>query len=107
MMKVKVISAFQDKFTLKLYKVGEVLEIEDEARVEDLSSRELAKPIEEKKEPKGITLFDKEFEKKALVDALKTIGVQATGNMGEKTLLEKVAELDEETTIKLKEVLGV
>lgn len=106
-MKVQVIAEFRDKFTGKLYQSGEVLEIEDEARVEDLSSRELAKPIEEKKEPKGITLFDKEFEKKALVDALKTIGVQATGNMGEKTLLEKVAELDEEATAKLKEALGV
>lgn len=106
-MKVQVIAEFRDKFTGKLYQPGEVLEIEDEARVEDLSNRELAKPVEEKKEPKGITLFEKEFEKKALVDALKSIGVQATGNMGEKTLLEKVAELDEETTAKLKEVLGV
>lgn len=106
-MKVQVIAEFRDKFTGKLYQPGEVLEIEDEARVEDLSNRELAKPVEEKKEPKGIILFEKEFEKKALVDALKSIGVQATGNMGEKTLFEKVAELDEETTAKLKEVLGV
>lgn len=106
-MKVKVISIFQDKFTKQLYNPGEVLEIEDEARVEDLSSRELAKPIEEKKEPKGITLFEKEFEKKALVDALKTIGVQATGTMGERTLLEKVTGLDEEATAKLKTALGI
>lgn len=105
-MKVKVISVFQDKFTGKLYQPGEVLDIEDEARVEDLSSRGLAKPIEEKK-PVGITLFEKEFEKKALVDALKTVGAQAAGTMGEKTLLEKVAGLDEETTAKLKIALGI
>lgn len=105
-MKVKVISIFQDKFTKKLYKEGEVIEIEDEARVEDLSSRGLAEPIKEKK-PIGITVFDKEFEKKALVEALKSVGSQVTGTMGEKTLLEKVGELDEEATAKLKEALGV
>lgn len=105
-MKVKVINVFQDKFTRKRYEVGEILEIEDEARVEDLSNRELVKPIEEKK-PSGITLFEKEFEKKALVDALKTIGVQATGTMGERTLLEKVTGLDEEATAKLKTALGI
>lgn len=106
-MKVKVISEFQDKFTEQLYKPGQVIEIEDEARVEDLNSRRLAEPIEEKKEPKGILLFEKEFEKKTLIEALKSIDVQATGTMGEKALLEKVAGLDEETTAKLKEILGV
>lgn len=106
-MKVKVISVFQDKFTRKRYEVGDVIDIEDEARVEDLSNRELAKPIEEKKEPKGITLFEKEFEKKVLVDALKVVGAQASGNMGEKTLLDIVSKLDEETTTKLKTALGI
>lgn len=42
-----------------------------------------------------------------MVDALKAIGVQATGNMKEETLLGKVAELDEESTAKLKESLGI
>lgn len=105
-MKVKVISIFQDRFTKKLYKEGEVIEIEDESRVEDLSSRGLVEPIKEKK-PIGITLFEKEFDKKALVEALKTVGVQVSGTMGEKTLLEKVAELDEEATVKLKEALCI
>lgn len=105
-MKVQVITEFRDKFTGKLYQPGEVLVIDDEARVEDLANRELVN-VEEKKEPKGISLFEKEFEKKALVDALKGIGVQVTGNMGEKTLLDKVAELDEESTVKLKIALGI
>lgn len=105
-MKVKVISEFQDKFTKQLYKPGQVIEIENESRVEDLNSRRLAEPIEEKK-PAGIIVFEKEFEKKALVEALKTVGAQVTGTMGEKTLLEKVAGLDEEATAKLKEALGV
>lgn len=105
-MKVKVTSIFRDKFTDKLYKVDDILDIEDESRVEDLSSRGLAEPIKEKK-PIGITVFDKEFEKKALVEALKSVGSQVAGTMGEKTLLEKVDELDEEATTKLKEVLGI
>ena len=115
-MKVKVKSIFRDKFTGKYYNPGEVIEIEGEARVEDLENRELAERIEvkvpevkapeEKKEVK-ISLFEKEIEKKALIDALKSIGVQASGNMKEETLLAKVAELDEETTAKLQEALSI
>lgn len=111
-MKVKVTSVFRDMFTGQLYNPGEVIEIEDDARAEDLASRGLAEPIKEKKAPKEkkevkISLFEKEFEEKALIDALKAIGVQASGNMKEETLLDKVAELDEEATAKLKEALGI
>lgn len=110
-MKVKVISVFRDKLTGKYYSLGEVIEIEDESRVLDMESRRLAERLEvkapeEKKEVK-ISLLEKEFEKKALVDALKSIGVQASGNMKEETLLAKVAELDEETTAKLQEALSI
>ena len=91
-------------------------EVGKEARVLDMESRRLAERIEaknpevkapeEKKEVK-ISLFEKEFEKKTLIDALKSIGAQASGNMKEETLLAKVAELDEESTAKLKEALGI
>ena len=111
-MKVKVISVFRDKFTGKYYTPGEVIEV----GVLDMESRRLAERIEaknpevkapeEKKEVK-ISLFEKEFEKKTLIDALKSIGAQASGNMKEETLLAKVAELDEESTAKLKEALGI
>ena len=114
-MKVKVISVFRDKFTGKYYTPGEVIEVSEESRVLDMESRRLAERVEakttevkapeEKKEVK-LSLFEKEFEKKALVDALKAIGIQASGNMKEETLLAKVAELDEETTAKLKEALN-
>lgn len=115
-MKVKVISVFRDKFTGKYYTPGEVIEVGEEARVLDMESRRLAERIEakkievkapeEKKEVK-ISLFEKEFEKKTLIDALKSIGAQASGNMKEETLLSKVSELDEESTAKLKEALGI
>lgn len=110
-MKVKVISVFRDKFTGKYYTPGEVIEVSEESRVQDMESRRLAERVEvkvpeEKKEVK-ISLFEKEFEKKALIDALKSIGVQASGNMKEETLLAKVAELDEEMTSKLKGALGI
>lgn len=52
-MKVKVTSVFRDKFNGQLYNPGEVIEIEDEARVKDLASRGLAEPIKEKKETKA------------------------------------------------------
>lgn len=111
-MKVKVLNVFRDKFTHRLYNLGEVIEIEDEARAKDLEDRELVECIEAVKTPKEkkeekISLFEKEFEKKALVEALKAISAQVTGTMGEKTLLGKVAELDEESTAKLKEALGI
>ena len=115
-MKVKVISVFRDKFTGKYYTPGEVIEVGEEIRVLDMESRRLVergevktpevKTTEEKKDVK-ISLFEKEFEKKTLIEALKSIGVQASGNMKEETLLGKVAELDEESTAKLKEALGI
>lgn len=111
-MKVKVLSVFRDKSTGVYYSPGEVIEVGEESRVQDIESRGLGERVEAKKAPEEkkevkISLFEKEFEKKALVDALKAISVQASGNMREETLLAKVAELDEESTSKLKEALGI
>lgn len=111
-MKVKVTSVFRDKFTHRLYTPGEVIEFDDKDRVQDLEERKLvecleeAKVLEEKKEVK-IPLFEKEFDKKALVDALKSIGEKATMNMKEETLLANVDTLDEEKTSALKKALGI
>jgi hypothetical protein len=111
-MKIKVIDIFRDKFTGEVYSPGTILDFEDEARIQDLENRKLAERVEtvktpeEKKEVK-ISLFDKEFEKKVLIDALKSIGAQASGNMKEETLLAKVSELDEESIAKLKVTLGI
>ena len=40
-MKVKVITVFRDTFTHQLYNLGEVIEIENEVRVQDLEERKL------------------------------------------------------------------
>lgn len=106
-MKVRVISVFRDKFTGKVYDQGEVLSFEDEARVEDLTSRKLVEVVEEKKAPRGITLFDQEFEKKAIVDGLKSIGEKAQMNMKDETLIANVAALEEEKVSALKLALGI
>lgn len=107
-MKVKVIEIFRDKFTKELHQVGKELEIADESRVEDLVSRELVEAVEEKKEVKStLSLFEKEFEKKAVVDALKAIGEKGAMNMKEETLIANVAALDEEKTKALKTALGI
>lgn len=106
-MKVRVTSIFRDKFTGQLYSPGELIEIEDEDRVEDLEDRKLAERVEEKKEDKGIILFEREYEKKDVVEALKAIGGKATMNMKEDTLIANVDALDEEMTGKLKEALGI
>ena len=101
-MKVKVISVFRDKLTGKYYTPGEVIEVSEESRVLDMESRKLAERVErkapeEKKEVK-ISLFEKE--------SLKSIGVQVSGNMKEETILGKVTDLDEESTVKLREALN-
>ena len=105
-MKVKVISVFQDKFTKQLYNPDDVLDLEDESRIEDLINRKLVEAIEEKKESK-ISLFEKEFDKKELVEALKSVGEKATMNMKEETLLANVTGLDEDKTSALKKALGI
>ena len=106
-MKIKVIDIFCDKFTGEVYNPGTILDFEDEARVKDLSDRKLAEVIEEKKASKGIVLFEQEFEKKDVVEALQSIWVSVTANMREGTLLSKAGEQDEEKTSALKEALGI
>ncbi|WP_319505105.1 hypothetical protein [Bacteroides graminisolvens] len=108
-MKVKVIEIFRDKFTKELYQIGKELEITDENRVKDLVSRGLVEALEEKKKEskETLSLFEQEFEKKAVVDALKVIGEKATMNMKEETLIANIVALDEEKTKALKTALGI
>lgn len=108
-MKVKVIQVFRDKFTKHLYEIGMELEFSDEGRVEDLIERGLVEVIDEQdpRDKPMITLFDKEFEKKVVVDALKTIGEKASWNMKEENLVALVIALDEEKIIALKTELGI
>lgn len=106
-MKVKVISTFRDKFTSKMHNIGEVILISDESRVEDLVKRNLVEVLGEKKETSGLSIFDQTFDKQSVVGALKSIGVQATMNMKDETVLGKVNELDEEETSELKKHLGI
>lgn len=108
-MKVKVLKIFRDKFTKELYSVGVEFELDDESRIVDLTSRGLVELIEDKKgeDPVLITLFEKEFEKKAVIEALKTIGERAAWNMKDETIIANVAALDEEKTGALKSALGI
>lgn len=46
-MKVKVISVFRDKFTGQFYNPGEVIEVSDESRVQDMENRKLAERMKE------------------------------------------------------------
>lgn len=114
-MKVKVLKIFRDKFTKELYSVGVELDIEDEDRVEDLTSRGLVEATKEKiadegktgTEPVLITLFEKEFEKKAVIKALKDIGETAAWNIKDENLIANITALDEDKTDALKTALGI
>ena len=79
-MKVKVIAVFRDTFTHQLYNLGEVIEIEDEVRVQDLEERKLVECIEKKKEI-TISLFDYVFVIMVFVDIFKSLGEKASMNM--------------------------
>lgn len=108
-MKVKVLKIFRDIYTKELYSVGRKLEIDDEDRIEDLTSRGLVEVLEEEKtaDPVLITLFEKEFEKKAILEALKAIGEKVAWNMKSENIVANVAALDEEKTAALKTALGI
>ncbi|MDR2968595.1 MAG: hypothetical protein LBV32_03200 [Tannerellaceae bacterium] len=113
-MKVKVLRIFRDKFTKEIYTAGKELQFGDESkdRVQDLVTRRLVEVVADaKKEPDNngvsVSLFDREFEKKTVVEAMRAIGGQVTMNMKEETLIGKVAALDEDKTIALKEALGI
>lgn len=108
-MKVKVLKIFRDIYTKELYSVGRKLEIDDEDRIEDLTSRGLVEVLEEEKaaDPVLIPLFEEEFEKKTVIKALKAIGEIAAWNIKDENLIANIAALDEEKTSALKTALGI
>lgn len=110
-MKVKVIRIFRDVFTKELYSVGMVIEIKDEARIEDLTARGLVEVVEEKvdddEDPTQINVFGQDVEKKAVITALKANGEKAAWNMKDENLIANIAALDEEKTVALKTALGI
>ena len=108
-MKVKVLKIFRDIHTKELYSVDRELDLEDEDRIEDLTSRGLVEVVEEQKaaDPVLITLFDEEFEKKDIIKALKAIGETAAWNIKDENLIANIAVLDEEKTSALKTALGI
>lgn len=109
-MKVKVIRIFRDIFTKELYSVGMVIEIKDEARIEDLTARGLVEVVEEKvddEDPTQINVFGQDVEKKAVITALKAIGEKAAWKMKDENLIANIAALDEEKTVALKTALGI
>lgn len=109
-MKVKVIRIFRDIFTKELYSVGMVIEIKDEARIEDLTARGLVEVVEEKvddDDPTQINVFGQDVEKKAVITALKAIGEKAAWNMKDENLIANIAALDEEKTAALKTALVI
>ena len=108
-MKVKVTRVFRDMFTKHLYEVGMELEFSDEARVENLVERGLVEVIEEQEidDVLMITVFEKEFEKKVVIDALKAIGEKTAWNMKDEKVLFNISELDADKVAALKTALGI
>ncbi|MBF0762573.1 hypothetical protein IR148_16155 [Dysgonomonas mossii] len=87
-----------------------VLEIKDEARIEDLTARGLVEVLEEKVDDDDTTqinVFGKDVEKKSVITALKAIGEKVAWNIKDENLIANIAALDEEKTVALKTALGI
>lgn len=105
-MKVEVKQVFRDKITGQLYQAGAVVDFDDEQRVTDMVARGLAEVVGNDQGDK-IKLFETEFERSAVVGALKVAGVKGNVQaMKPDTLATKVAELDAEHLSVFKQALS-
>lgn len=113
MVTLKVLKKFQDKENPdKIYQAGDLLEINDLDRVNNLVARGICSIVsikegekEEKPKPETISLFDKEFEVSAVKSALIEIGVSINKNAGVQATTNKLSELTEEQNKALSEIL--
>lgn len=106
-MKVKVIKIFLDKYTKVPYSVGQEIHLEDENRVEDLVARGLVEIVEEKSNQNSIILFDQKFDKKNVLEALKSIGEKASLKMKDETIIDNVEALSQDQLNALQIALGI
>lgn len=110
-MKAKVIKGFRDinDFS-KMYKPGDTVDF-DKSRIDKCISLGLVKEEDagtsDNTKNGIITIAGKEFEKAQVLEALKNIEVKVAANIGDAKLVEKLNELTEEETAKLKTALGI
>lgn len=102
---------FRDKEDAKKnYKVGEAIKIDSLDRINDLVSRGICIiTAVETKDDSGsadkIKFQEKEFEMKAVKEALVAIGITVAANAGATSINKKLSELTEEQTKALAEIL--
>ena len=99
----------RDNFDKK-YRVGDVVEFDDEKRIESLTGRGLCEVAEgenkdDDKAGAKINIFDRDYEKKEILAALKACDVKVVQNISSVKLIEKINELGEETIAKLQKAL--
>ena len=111
MAKVKVIVPFRDIFDkVTQYEVGKVYEFEGEARVKNLVNRGWGEVVPEASSVPSavlVNVFGKEIEKKAVLDALKSVGEVVPHLTGAPKIEEKIAELSDEKKAELKTIFGI
>jgi hypothetical protein len=107
-MRLAVKKVFRDKLTKALYKVDDVVEFQDENRIEDLVNRGLCEEVKDDDNGSAkISIFDNEYDRKEILTALKSCDVRVAVNISTEKLIEKINQLDEETIAKLQEALEV
>ena len=110
MKKLVVLCEFVDKDDFsKKYNVGDTVEFIDESRIEKLVALGLCGVEDENKDDGKadgkINIFEKDYNKNEIIEALKECGVSVAWNISSVKLTDKVNELDEEIVMKLKEFL--
>lgn len=110
-MKLKAIKTFRDKEDKKtVYKEGDTLTVENLDRINDLVSRGLCiitsvETDDDSGSADKIKFQEKEFEIKAVKDALISIGVTVANNAGATSINKKLSELTEDQSKALAEIL--
>lgn len=113
MVELKVLKVFRDKNNPeKLYKEGDTFRTEDLDRVNDLVARKICMivSVEAEKPSNGngsakVTVFGKELDLVEVKEALNTAGISIAKNAGVTSVSKKLAELTEEETKAVAEIL--
>lgn len=115
MFELKVKNKFKDKYTGKVYEVGETLKTDEISRVNNLLSKHLCEVVSvstaiaddaEKKDTNKVFFNGTEYDLDVIKDALGEIGVSVAKNAGVKGVTNALGKLSEEETAKLSDALN-
>lgn len=114
MFELKVKNKFKDKYTGKVYEVGDTLKTDEISRVNILLSKNLCEVVSvstdtadtEEKDTNKVSFNGTEYDLDVIKDALTANGVSVAKNAGVKGVSIALKKLSEEETAKLSDTLN-